>query len=45
LHTFAESFQFIESFNGKFRDERLNQHWFAALLEAQLVIEARRRSE
>ena len=34
---------FIESFNGKFRDECLNEHWFLALQEAQLVIEAWRR--
>ena len=31
---------FIESFNGKFRDECLNEHWFLTLQEAQLVIEA-----
>jgi putative transposase len=34
---------FIESFNGKFRDECLNQHWFVTLQEAQLVIEAWRK--
>jgi putative transposase len=34
---------FIESFNGKFRDECLNEHWFLTLEEAQLVIEAWRR--
>ena len=34
---------FIESFNGKFRDECLNEHWFLTLLEAQVVIEAWRR--
>jgi len=34
---------FIESFNGKFRDECLNEHWFLNLQEAQLVIEAWRR--
>jgi putative transposase len=34
---------FIESFNGKFRDECLNEHWFTTLQEAQLVIEAWRR--
>jgi putative transposase len=33
----------IESFNGKFRDECLNEHWFLTLQEAQLVIEAWRR--
>jgi putative transposase len=31
---------FIESFNGKFRDECLNQNWFLSLAEARLVIEA-----
>ena len=34
---------FIESFNGKFRDECLNEHWFLTLQEAQLVIETWRR--
>lgn len=34
---------FIESFNGKFRDECLHEHWFLTLQEAQLVIEAWRR--
>lgn len=34
---------FIESFNGKFRDECLNEHWLLTLQEAQLVIEAWRR--
>ena len=34
---------FIESFNGKFRDECLNEHWFVTLQEAQLVIETWRR--
>ena len=31
---------FIESFNGKFRDECLNEHWFASVAEAQALIEA-----
>ena len=31
---------FLESFNGKFRDECLNEHWFLTLQEAQLMIEA-----
>lgn len=30
---------FIESFNGKFRDECLNEHWFLNLKHAQEVIE------
>jgi len=34
---------FIESFNGKFRDECLNEHWLLTLQESQLVIEAWRR--
>jgi putative transposase len=33
----------LESFNGKFRDECLNEHWFLMLQEARLVIEAWRR--
>jgi putative transposase len=31
---------FIESFNGRFRDECLNEHWFANLGEARRIIEA-----
>lgn len=31
---------FIESFNGKFRDECLNQNWFVTLDEARRIIEA-----
>jgi putative transposase len=31
---------FVESFNGKFRDECLNEHWFASVAEAQAIIEA-----
>jgi putative transposase len=31
---------FVESFNGKFRDECLNEHWFASIAEAQAIIEA-----
>jgi putative transposase len=31
---------FVESFNGKFRDECLNEHWFASVAEAQRLIEA-----
>ncbi len=30
----------IESFNGRFRDECLNAHWFTSLADAQLLIEA-----
>ena len=31
---------FIESFNGRLRDECLNVHQFASLAEAQAIIEA-----
>ena len=31
---------FAESFNGKFRDECLNEHWFASVAEARTLIEA-----
>ena len=34
---------FIESFNGKMRDECLNEHWFISLAEARETIEAWRR--
>lgn len=30
---------YIESFNGKFRDECLNEHWFRNLTEAREIIE------
>jgi transposase InsO family protein len=31
---------FIESFNGRLRDECLNQHWFLSLGDARRIIEA-----
>ena len=34
---------FVESFNGKFRDHCLNQHWFIDLDEARQVVNAWRR--
>ncbi len=34
---------YVESFNGRFRDECLNEHWFLNLKHAQAVIEAWRR--
>jgi putative transposase len=34
---------FVESFNGKFRDECLNEHWFLSIQDAQQTIEAWRR--
>lgn len=34
---------YIESFNGRFRDECLNENWFTSLPHAQVVIESWRR--
>jgi len=34
---------FVESFNGKFRDGCLNQHWFKSLDEARQIIKAWRK--
>jgi putative transposase len=34
---------FVESFNGRFRDECLNVHWFLSLADARAKIEAWRR--
>ena len=34
----------IESFNDKFRDESLNEHWFLTLQKGQVEIEAWRRA-
>jgi putative transposase len=34
---------YIDSFNGRLRDECLNEHWFTSLAHAQVVIEAWRR--
>ena len=34
---------YIESFNGRFRDECLNEHWFTSLPHAKVVIESWRR--
>jgi putative transposase len=31
---------YVESFNGKCRDECLNEHWFVSLADAQRIIEA-----
>lgn len=30
---------FVESFNGKFRDECLNEHWFISMADARTIIE------
>lgn len=34
---------YVESFNGKFRDECLNEHWFASLAQARVIIGIWRR--
>ena len=34
---------YVESFNGRFRDERLNEHWFISLAHARVEIEQWRR--
>jgi putative transposase len=34
---------YVESFNGRFRDECLNEHWFMSLAHARTLIEAWRR--
>ena len=34
---------YVESFNGRLRDECLNEHWFTSLAHAQVVIEQWRR--
>ena len=34
---------YIESFNGRFRDECLNEHWFTSLRHAKLIIDTWRR--
>ena len=34
---------FIEAFNGRFRDECLNEHWFTSLTQARVLIETWRR--
>src|SRR3546814_20551955 len=34
---------YIESFNGRLRDECLNEHWFPSLLHARAEIESWRR--
>ena len=39
----ADRNAFIESFNGRFRDECLNDHWFTSLAQARILIAAWRR--
>ena len=36
----ADRERYVESFNGKFRDECLNEHWFVSLVDAKALIEA-----
>lgn len=35
---------FIESFNGRLREERVNQHWFTSLEDAKQTIEGGRQA-
>jgi putative transposase len=35
---------YVESFNGRFRDECLNEHWFTSLTDARVTIERWRRN-
>jgi putative transposase len=35
---------YIESFNGKLRDERLHEHWFESLHQARAALAVARRS-
>jgi len=34
---------YVESFNERFRDECLNEHWFTSLQHARVTVEAWRR--
>jgi transposase InsO family protein len=34
---------YVESFNGRFRDECLNEHWFTSMDDARAIIESWRR--
>ena len=34
---------YIESFNGEFRDECLNEHWFQSLAHARVIIQTWRK--
>lgn len=36
---------FVKSFNGRFRDECLNTHWFLSLADARRAIEARKEED
>lgn len=35
--------QLFQAFNGKFRDECLNEHWFSTLAEARAIVASWRR--
>lgn len=37
------NYAYVESFNKRFRNERLNERWFTSLAHVQVVIEAWRR--
>jgi putative transposase len=39
----AQQNAYIESFNGQFRDECLNEHWFTSLQHARVVVETWRK--
>jgi transposase InsO family protein len=39
VHPSWEADPYVESFNGKFRDECLNEHWFVSLADAKTTIE------
>jgi transposase InsO family protein len=41
--TFAGIRTYVESFNGRLRDECLNEHWFTSLAHARVEIERWRR--
>jgi hypothetical protein len=43
LEAYATQNAYIESFNGRLRDECLNEHWFTSVAHAQIVIETWRR--
>jgi transposase InsO family protein len=36
---------YIESFNGRFRDECLNEHWFTSLQHTRMVVKAWRKEK
>ena len=36
---------YVESFNGKFRDSCLNQHWFYSLKDAETTVKPKHKRE